>query len=198
MNSIRVFPFFISFFCWNEINKKSPIKEDTRKIKNCKAIEEDTRKMENCKADNIPENIPKALILSGRPWEKSIRSHALQNCSTVYLNSKTGMVFLPVNPPGPFEHDHEGKSKWVKYYRPELDGVLFYDMKYKYCRPEFDDVLFLWHETQIFRFGHEIFRCYGCLFFHIQRTWWRNFYFMLYIKQNFLHEVCCLWKNKYP
>ena len=42
------------------------------------------------------------------------------------------MVFLPVNPPGPFEHDHEGKSKWVKYYRPELDGVLFYDMKHKY------------------------------------------------------------------
>ena len=42
LNSIRVFPFFISFFCWNEINKKSPIKEDTAK-------------MENHKADNIPE-----------------------------------------------------------------------------------------------------------------------------------------------
>ena len=55
LNSIRVFPFFISFFCWNEINKKSPIKEDTRKIENCKAIKEDTRKMENCKANNIPE-----------------------------------------------------------------------------------------------------------------------------------------------
>ena len=53
------------------------------------------------------------------------------------------MVFLPVNPPGPFEHGHEGKSKWVKYYRPELAGVLFYDMKYKYCRPELDGVLFL-------------------------------------------------------
>ena len=41
LNSIRVFPFFILFFCWNKINKKSSIKEDTRK-------------MENCKADNIP------------------------------------------------------------------------------------------------------------------------------------------------
>ena len=38
----------------------------------------------------------------------------------------------------------------------------------------------LWHETEIFCFGHEIFCCYGYLFFHIQRTWWRNFYFMLF------------------
>ena len=37
MNSTRVFPFFISFFCWNEINKKSSAKEDTRKMENCKA-----------------------------------------------------------------------------------------------------------------------------------------------------------------
>ena len=58
------------------------------------------------------------------------------------------MVFLPVNPLGPFEHVHEGKSKSSKYCRPEFDGVLFYDMKQKY-------------------FGHEIFRCYGYLFFHI-------------------------------
>ena len=35
-NSIRVFSFFISFFCWNKINKKSLLKEDTRKNKNCK------------------------------------------------------------------------------------------------------------------------------------------------------------------
>ena len=28
----------------------------------------------------------------------------------------------------------------------------------------------IWHETEIFRFGHEIFRCYEYLFFHIQRT----------------------------
>ena len=52
------------------------------------------------------------------------------------------MIFLPVKPLGHFEHDHEGKSKWVKYCRPEFDGVLFYDMKHKYCRPEFDGVLF--------------------------------------------------------
>ena len=48
-------PFFVSFFWWNEINKKSPIKEDTRKIKNCKAIKEDATKMENYKTNNIPE-----------------------------------------------------------------------------------------------------------------------------------------------
>ena len=43
LNCIRVFLFFISFFCWNEINKKKSL------------IKEDTRKMENHKADNIPE-----------------------------------------------------------------------------------------------------------------------------------------------
>ena len=42
------------------------------------------------------------------------------------------MIFLPVKPLGHFEHDHEGKSKWVKYCRPEFDSVLFYDMKQKY------------------------------------------------------------------
>ena len=31
----RYFPFLVSFFCWNETNKSS-IKEDTRKIENCK------------------------------------------------------------------------------------------------------------------------------------------------------------------
>ena len=42
LNSIRVFPFFISFFYSNEINQKSWITEHTRK-------------MENFKADNTPE-----------------------------------------------------------------------------------------------------------------------------------------------
>ena len=32
LNSIRVLPFFLSFFCWNEINKKSS-REGTRKIR---------------------------------------------------------------------------------------------------------------------------------------------------------------------
>ena len=31
------FPFFIWFFCWNEISKKSSMKEDTQKMKNFKA-----------------------------------------------------------------------------------------------------------------------------------------------------------------
>ena len=48
LNSIRVFPFFISFFCWNEIKK------EINKWKKS-SIKEDTRKMENCKTDNIPE-----------------------------------------------------------------------------------------------------------------------------------------------
>ena len=41
------------------------------------------------------------------------------------------------------------------------------------------------YETEIFRFRHEIFHCYGYLFFHIQCTWWRNFYFMLHIIKGF-------------
>ena len=44
LNSMRVFPFFISFFCWNETTTKSSTKEDRRK-------------MENCKADNIAEKL---------------------------------------------------------------------------------------------------------------------------------------------
>ena len=32
LNSIRVFPFFMSFFCWDETNTKCSIKEDRRKI----------------------------------------------------------------------------------------------------------------------------------------------------------------------
>ena len=44
LNSIRVFPFLISFFCWNETNTKSSTKEDRRK-------------MENYKADNITEKL---------------------------------------------------------------------------------------------------------------------------------------------
>ena len=41
---MSVFPFFISFFCWNETATKSSTKEDRRK-------------MENCKADNIAEKL---------------------------------------------------------------------------------------------------------------------------------------------
>ena len=36
LNSIRVFPFFISYFCENETNKKSLIKEYMRKMENSK------------------------------------------------------------------------------------------------------------------------------------------------------------------
>ena len=42
------------------------------------------------------------------------------------------MVFLPAKPLGPFQHVHDGKSKWFKYCRPEFDGVLFYDIRQKY------------------------------------------------------------------
>ena len=37
LNSIRAFPFLISFFCWNQTNSKFLIKEDRRKMENCKA-----------------------------------------------------------------------------------------------------------------------------------------------------------------
>ena len=39
--------------------------------------------------------------------------------------STPGMVFLPVKPLGPFEHVHEGKTKWLKYCIPEFYDVLF-------------------------------------------------------------------------
>ena len=87
-----------------------------------------------------------ALILSIRPWEKSIQSRVLHNCWQIRTS---GMLFLPVKSLGPFEHVHEVSMK------------------------------------QIFRFRHEIFHCYGYLFFHIQCTWWRNFYFMLHIIKGF-------------
>ena len=53
LNSIRVFPFFISFFCWNETNTKSSIKEYRRK-------------MENCKAGNIAEKIFRSYWKQGK------------------------------------------------------------------------------------------------------------------------------------
>ena len=37
MNFIRIFPFFYFIFCWNEISKKSSIKDDTGRMENCKA-----------------------------------------------------------------------------------------------------------------------------------------------------------------
>ena len=37
LNSIRIFPYFVSFFYWNETSKKSSRKEDMRKMENCKA-----------------------------------------------------------------------------------------------------------------------------------------------------------------
>ena len=40
-------------------------------------------------------------------------------------NQTSGMAFLPVKPRGPFEHAQEGKTKWFKYCRPEVYGVLF-------------------------------------------------------------------------
>ena len=36
LNWIRIFPFFISFFCWNKINKESSIKEYRGKMESCK------------------------------------------------------------------------------------------------------------------------------------------------------------------
>ena len=58
LNSIGVFPFFISFFCWNEINKISSKKEDTRK-------------MESCKADHILEWIAQVVITQEAPLDET-------------------------------------------------------------------------------------------------------------------------------
>ena len=47
LTSIRVFPLLFQFFCWNEINKKSLIKE------------------KNCKAHNIAEKTLQNLLEIG-------------------------------------------------------------------------------------------------------------------------------------
>ena len=61
LNSIRVFPFFVSFLCWNEINNKSSIKEGTRKMENCKAnhiLDRSSRPEVFCRKDAL-ENFAK-------------------------------------------------------------------------------------------------------------------------------------------
>ena len=75
------------------------------------------------------------------------------------------MIFLPVEPLGPSEHVHEGgNSKWLKYCRPEFDGVLFYDMKQKYLVSDmkyfvFIDIYFFIYNTLCGEtFLHEV-RC---------------------------------------
>ena len=69
LNSMRVFPFFISFFCWNETTTKSSTKEDRRK-------------MENCKADNITEKLFRSY------WKESKLSLCKKHLyRDLYINS---------------------------------------------------------------------------------------------------------------
>ena len=79
----------------------------------------------------------------------------------------SGIVFFPVKPLGPFEHVKWGKKQMVQILSTRVLRCSI-----------------LWDEKEMFRFGLKIFFCYGYSFFHIQRTWWRNFYFMLYIKSS--------------
>ena len=72
------------------------------------------------------------LILRRRTWEKSEWSRISHNCWTNYLNLNIWDRILPVKLVGPIEHVHEGKNKWLKYYRPKFYDVLFYDMKQKH------------------------------------------------------------------
>ena len=73
LNSIRVFPFFISFFCWNEISKKSSIKEDTRN-------------MENCKANHILDR--------SSHWRCSVRNDVLRNFTNFTGKNLSQALFM--------------------------------------------------------------------------------------------------------
>ena len=111
MNSIRVFPFFISFFCWNEISKKSSIKEDTRIIENCKAnYISDRSSHRRCSVrKNVVRNFAKftgnhlcqVLFMSGpknlikkRLWHRCFPVNVAKFLRTAFLQKTSGRLLL--------------------------------------------------------------------------------------------------------
>ena len=58
--------------------------------------------------------------------EKNLNGLASYKIVELFIRIRISeMVFLPVKPLGPFEHVHEGMTKWFKYCRAEFYGVLF-------------------------------------------------------------------------
>ena len=86
MNSIRVFPFFISFFCCNKMNNKSSIKEDTRKMENCKGI----------KASQILDRSSRPELLCRK---SALKNFAKFNFWLVLLKERLRQRCFPVNFP---------------------------------------------------------------------------------------------------
>ena len=113
MNSIRIFSFFISFFCWNEIRKKSIIKEDTRKMEICKAnhiLDRSSDTRYSVRKD-VLRNLAKftgkhlwqGLFMPGlnacnfikkRPWHRCFRVNFAKFLRTPFLQNISGRLHL--------------------------------------------------------------------------------------------------------
>ena len=113
MYSVRVFPFFMSFFCWNEITKKSSIKEDTRKVENCKAnhILDRTSHGRCSVREDVLRNFAKftgkhlcqGLFVSGpkacnfikkRLWHRYVRANFAKFLRTSFSQNTSGRLHL--------------------------------------------------------------------------------------------------------
>ena len=87
------FPFLISFFCWNEISKKSS-REDTRKIRSsrslCNFIEKETLpQMFSCQFCEISENnFSNRTPLSGCFWK--MENSKADNIAEKFFTQVTG------------------------------------------------------------------------------------------------------------
>ena len=58
--------------------------------------------------------------------EKNLKGLAPYKIVELFIRIRISrMVFLPVKPLGPFEHVHEGMTKWFKCCTAEFYGVLF-------------------------------------------------------------------------
>ena len=132
MNSIRVFAFSISFFCWNEITKKSSIKEDTRKMENCKAnhiLDRSSHRRCSVRKDVLRnfakftgKHLCQGLFMSGpkacifikkRLWHRCFPANFTNFLRTPFLQNASGRLLLfGVNRVS----DYYGKSIYIKVF----------------------------------------------------------------------------------
>ena len=107
------FPFFISFFCWNEISKKSSIKEDTRKMENCKAnhiLDRSSHRRCSVRKDVLRnfakftwKHLCQGLFMSGpkastflkkRLWHRCFPGNSAKLLKTPFLQNTSGKLLL--------------------------------------------------------------------------------------------------------
>ena len=107
------FPFFISFFCWNEISKKSSIKEHKRKMENCKAnhiLDRSSHRRCSVRKDVlrnfakvIEKHLCQGLFMSGpktctiikkRLWHRCFPGNLAKFLRTPFLQNTSGRLLL--------------------------------------------------------------------------------------------------------